>query len=330
MAVPRCNAEAAAAKEAGNKAFSAGRFEEAIELFTEAISKDPSSALLYSNRAAALSSLSRHADALADAEKCVLLQPDWWKGHTRKGHAEFQLHRYAESEASFREALRLNPQERAISEGLERARQARQAAPSNEAGDLRAAAGGPVPSPGAPPVVAPASTSGGPAFERRSDAEIQQQLQRGVERLDDAALDAELGNAGVVLRPNMTRTEKERLLLQSGHPAAVSSKGAPAAQVNSGLTRGEKLLERRRRWVEEWSTWDDAKLVKRLRKLGIDAEGCDREDLIDLLLDAETERHKSQCCSRNRTQVLGLLAAAVLVFGTFVGVVVWFLAKGGE
>ena len=43
-------------KEAGNKAFSAGNFEEAYERFTEAVRLDSGSALLRSNRAGALAS----------------------------------------------------------------------------------------------------------------------------------------------------------------------------------------------------------------------------------------------------------------------------------
>ena len=40
-----------------------------------------------SNRSAALLQLSKTAKALADAEECIRLEPDWDKGHFRKAAA---------------------------------------------------------------------------------------------------------------------------------------------------------------------------------------------------------------------------------------------------
>ncbi len=53
----------------------------------QGIQEDPESAILYSNRSAALLQLKKAAKALEDAEKCISLRPDWDKGHYRKGLA---------------------------------------------------------------------------------------------------------------------------------------------------------------------------------------------------------------------------------------------------
>lgn len=44
-------------KNQGNAAFSAGRFEEAIKLFSRAIEEDPTQHVFYSNRSGAYASL---------------------------------------------------------------------------------------------------------------------------------------------------------------------------------------------------------------------------------------------------------------------------------
>ena len=53
----------------GNAAFSAGRFDEAIEHFTAGIEADPTNHVLYSNRSAAAASKEDYEAALVDAKK---------------------------------------------------------------------------------------------------------------------------------------------------------------------------------------------------------------------------------------------------------------------
>eukprot|EP00434_Breviolum_minutum_P040031 symbB.v1.2.035563.t1/scaffold4822.1/size34315/1 len=96
---PTCNALASPAKDAGNSSFAAGRYQEAYDYYSQAIQADPDSALLRSNRSGALAALGRHVEALADADKCCQLRPDWYKSHVRRGHAMFQLNRVTDAEA---------------------------------------------------------------------------------------------------------------------------------------------------------------------------------------------------------------------------------------
>eukprot|EP00884_Botryococcus_braunii_P016910 jgi/Botrbrau1/3902/Bobra.0183s0123.1 len=74
-------------KEKGNASFKAGQFEEAIDCYNRALAIDAENAILYSNRSAAYLQLKDYEKALRDAAVCLKLNPQWDKGHFRKGSA---------------------------------------------------------------------------------------------------------------------------------------------------------------------------------------------------------------------------------------------------
>jgi stress-induced-phosphoprotein 1 len=117
------------AKAKGNTAFSAGRFEEAAKHFTDAIALAPSNHVLYSNRSAALASLHRYSDALADAQKTVELKPDWAKGYSRLGAAHLGLGDADSAVAAYQKGLALDPSNEGLKAGLEDAKKAAAAPP---------------------------------------------------------------------------------------------------------------------------------------------------------------------------------------------------------
>uniref|UniRef100_A0ACD5ZGZ8 Uncharacterized protein n=1 Tax=Avena sativa TaxID=4498 RepID=A0ACD5ZGZ8_AVESA len=106
------------AKAKGNAAFSAGRFEEAAGHFSDAIALAPGNHVLYSNRSAALASIHRYSDALADAKKTVELKPDWAKGYSRLGAAHLGLGDAASSIAAYEKGLALDPSNQGLKDGL--------------------------------------------------------------------------------------------------------------------------------------------------------------------------------------------------------------------
>ncbi|KQK00531.1 hsp70-Hsp90 organizing protein [Brachypodium distachyon] len=117
------------AKAKGNAAFSAGRFEEAAQHFSDAIALAPGNHVLYSNRSAALASLHRYSDALADAEKTVELKPDWAKGYSRLGAAHLGLGDAASAVAAYEKGLALDPSNEGLKAGLADAKKATAAPP---------------------------------------------------------------------------------------------------------------------------------------------------------------------------------------------------------
>lgn len=117
--------KAQAAKAKGNTEFQAKNFKEAIKHFTEAISFDGSDHVFYSNRSACYASLEEYEKALTDGTKCVSLKPDWPKGYTRKGLAEFFLGKYDDSSETYKAGLKLAPEDAAMKEGLKKAMDAK-------------------------------------------------------------------------------------------------------------------------------------------------------------------------------------------------------------
>ena len=78
---------AAVAKARGNEAFKAGRLEEALGAYSDAIRAAPSDETLYSNRSATYAKLDRYNEALADGKRAISLQPAWGKAYSRAGLA---------------------------------------------------------------------------------------------------------------------------------------------------------------------------------------------------------------------------------------------------
>lgn len=112
-------------KAKGNAAFSAGRFEEAVALFDEAIALDGENHVLYSNKSAALASMGRYEEALAAANKVTSLKPDWPKGYSRVGAALHGLERWDEAVESYSKGLEIDPENAQMKQGLEDAKRAK-------------------------------------------------------------------------------------------------------------------------------------------------------------------------------------------------------------
>lgn len=117
---------AAALKDKGNAAFSAGDYEGAIKYFTEAIAIDAQNHVLYSNRSAAEAKLENYKEALDDAKKCVELKPDWAKGYSRLGAAYHGLGEYPRAIEAYEQGLKVDPNSEQLKEALQEAKDAQE------------------------------------------------------------------------------------------------------------------------------------------------------------------------------------------------------------
>lgn len=105
-------------KAEGNALFQAGDSLGALDKFTDAIELDPSNHVLFSNRSGANLKLLRTRDAVADAERCTALKPDWPKGWSRLGAALVADRQPAAACGAYRTGLKFEPANEAMLQGL--------------------------------------------------------------------------------------------------------------------------------------------------------------------------------------------------------------------
>ncbi|CAD7701189.1 unnamed protein product [Ostreobium quekettii] len=115
-------ARALAEKEAGNEAFSEGRYEDAVKRFTECIKLDGSNEIYYSNRSAAHAKAGDFPSALRDAEAALRLKPRWVKGWARKAAALQGLNYHSEAKEAYERALEIEPDDETLRKGYEKVR----------------------------------------------------------------------------------------------------------------------------------------------------------------------------------------------------------------
>eukprot|EP01112_Ceratiomyxa_fruticulosa_P006551 TRINITY_DN1736_c0_g1_i3.p1 TRINITY_DN1736_c0_g1~~TRINITY_DN1736_c0_g1_i3.p1 ORF type:complete len:579 (-),score=182.62 TRINITY_DN1736_c0_g1_i3:133-1869(-) len=96
-------------KDAGNAHFSAGRWDEAIDQYTQAIELDSEESVFYSNRSAAYLSKGDSRNALKDALEAIRLKPNWSKAYVRAGRAHIYQQNYVEAIAVLENGLRRDP-----------------------------------------------------------------------------------------------------------------------------------------------------------------------------------------------------------------------------
>ncbi len=79
-------------KTKANAAFSSGKNDEAINLYTQAITLDENNHVLYSNRSAAYAKANKYEEALKDADKCISIKPDFVKVKYKKFFVFSSIH----------------------------------------------------------------------------------------------------------------------------------------------------------------------------------------------------------------------------------------------
>lgn len=84
----------------GNAHMSEGRFLEALAEYEHAVEADPQNHIHYGNRSVANLKLERYAAAADDAHTAVVLNPQFHRGHARKGIALMAMGDYLQAQVS--------------------------------------------------------------------------------------------------------------------------------------------------------------------------------------------------------------------------------------
>ncbi|CAK9273119.1 unnamed protein product [Sphagnum jensenii] len=115
---------AEAFKVQGNASMKEQRFMEAIQFYTLAISLCGNNAIFYANRAAAHSEVNKFAEAIADCENAIRIDPKYSKAYSRLGWVYHAQGRFQEAiEKGFQKALDLDPNNATAKENLMAAQQ---------------------------------------------------------------------------------------------------------------------------------------------------------------------------------------------------------------
>jgi serine/threonine-protein phosphatase 5 len=99
-------------KDEGNRMLLAGKFLDAIRLYSEALEYTPTNAVVLSNRAQAYIKVENYGLAIEDASVAIESDPDYAKAYYRRASAEFALNKFKAARKDFRQVCKLKPKDR--------------------------------------------------------------------------------------------------------------------------------------------------------------------------------------------------------------------------
>lgn len=99
-------------KAQGNQFLIAGKFLDAIRLYSEALEYAPTSSVILSNRAQAYIKVENYGLAISDAEAAIEHDPSYVKGFYRRGSAYYALNKFKAARKDFRQVCKLRPRDR--------------------------------------------------------------------------------------------------------------------------------------------------------------------------------------------------------------------------
>jgi len=105
-------------KEKGNEFFKAGDFPNAIKEFDEGMRRDPTNKFILSNRSFAYIKLMEPVRGLADAEKCLEMDPTFVKAYARKATCHQLQKEYHKAMDSFQKGLEIDPENKECTDGM--------------------------------------------------------------------------------------------------------------------------------------------------------------------------------------------------------------------
>ncbi|KAF2925312.1 hypothetical protein DAI22_06g042600 [Oryza sativa Japonica Group] len=107
-------------REKGKELLSKKKYKEAAIQFTKAIKRNPLNPRNFSDRAKCRIELNALAEGLEDADKCIEVDPTFWKGYFCKGEVQFLMHNYEDAMTTYLDGLKYGPQKTTIYDGIKR------------------------------------------------------------------------------------------------------------------------------------------------------------------------------------------------------------------
>ncbi|KAJ3528004.1 hypothetical protein NMY22_g9569 [Coprinellus aureogranulatus] len=105
LTIPSNKAEGEKLKVLGNKLYQQGKYNEALDKYTEALKQDRTNAVIYANRAAVHLAMKEYLDAVFDCERATSIDPSYAKGWWRLGSALYALTSWDECINAWQKAL---------------------------------------------------------------------------------------------------------------------------------------------------------------------------------------------------------------------------------
>ncbi|CAI0449206.1 unnamed protein product [Linum tenue] len=96
-------------KVLANEAFKAHKYNQAIDLYTQAIELNGQNAVYWANRAFAHTKLEEYGSAIEDASKAIEIDPQYSKGYYRRGAGYLALGKFKEALKDFQQVKKIRP-----------------------------------------------------------------------------------------------------------------------------------------------------------------------------------------------------------------------------
>lgn len=109
---PEAELKSAELKSQANDFLTAGKYLEAIRLYSEALEYTPTNAIVLSNRAQAFLKVENYGLAIVDADAAIRADPSYAKGFYRRASASFALNKFKSARKDFRQVCKLKPKDR--------------------------------------------------------------------------------------------------------------------------------------------------------------------------------------------------------------------------
>lgn len=122
--ITNCNNLGEALKSRGNQSMQSKLYSEAIDLYTCAIALCENNAVYYCNRAAAYTQVQKYAEAIADCNRSIEINPNYSKAYSRLGLVYYAQGKYSAAITNgFLKALQLDPNSDSVRENIRVAEQ---------------------------------------------------------------------------------------------------------------------------------------------------------------------------------------------------------------